>query len=306
MLLPLFKNLEYKIGSVNTIHKKVFLDKYSDQTFEEKWNQVLEKANQELSKDLANHGYDWLYGTWLDFNDQIVVVSKDYVYSNGTKQPFKLHYELEDPYSETMDYDVYLYLCDIRVNPYYQTLYWADEFILYDYQRISNSTNPVQRVYSNAYDGFVNIRQTPNGNAPILGVLRNGPEGAVLLGAEGAWSKVDCNGIVGYVASKYIQNTPTEVFEYWGVLKKDASVYRFTENDLRPLTAKELTYLRNSIYAKHGYVFDSEELNNYFKQISWYHPNVKVTDAVLNGVEKANVEFIKNYQERNGKTYTPR
>ena len=161
------------------------------------------------------------------------------------------------------------------------------------------------RVYSNAYDGFVNIRQTPQSKAPIVGVLHNGPEGAVLLGTEGEWKKIDCNGIVGYVYEKYVQDTPTEVYEYWGMLRKDASNYRFTESDLSPLTAKELTYLRNSVYAKHGYVFNSQELNNYFKRISWYHPDASVTEAALNSVERANVEFIKNYQERNGKTYKP-
>lgn len=161
------------------------------------------------------------------------------------------------------------------------------------------------KVYSNAYDGFVNIRQSPSSSAPILGVLKNGPDGAVLLGTEGEWKKIDYNGIVGYVYEKYVQDTPTEVYEYWGLLRKDASNYRFTENDLSPLTAKELTYLRNSVYAKHGYVFNSQELNNYFKQISWYHPDASVTAAALNSVERVNVEFIKNYQERNGKTYKP-
>ena len=80
----------------------------------------------------------------------------------------------------------------------------------------SYSDNPAQdsrlHVYSNAYDGFVNIRQAPQSKAPILGVLRNGPEGAILLGTEGEWKKIDCNGIVGYVYEKYVQDTPTEVF----------------------------------------------------------------------------------------------
>lgn len=66
------------------------------------------------------------------------------------------------------------------------------------------------RVYACAYDAFVNIRETPEAKAPILGVFRNGPDGAVLLGTEGEWTKIDCNGIVGYVVSKYVQNTPTE------------------------------------------------------------------------------------------------
>ena len=161
------------------------------------------------------------------------------------------------------------------------------------------------RIYSNSNDGYVNIRQSPESTAPILGVLRNGSEGAILLGTEGEWKKIDCNGIVGYVYEKYVQDSPTEVLEYWGILKKDASNYRFTENDLSPLTAKELTYLRNSVYAKHGYVFNSQELNNYFKQFSWYHPNPNLTDAALNSTEKENVEFIRHYQEQTGKTYKP-
>lgn len=77
---------------------------------------------------------------------------------------------------------------------------------------VSTPTSAKSKVYSNAYDGFVNIRQTPQSKAPILGVLRNGPEGAILLGTEGEWKKIDCNGIVGYVYEKYVQDTPTEVF----------------------------------------------------------------------------------------------
>lgn len=77
---------------------------------------------------------------------------------------------------------------------------------------IANHQYP-KRVYSNAYDGFVNIRQSPNGKSPILGVLRNGPDGAVLIGTEGEWKEVNCHGVVGYVSGKYVQDTPTEVFK---------------------------------------------------------------------------------------------
>jgi hypothetical protein len=176
---------------------------------------------------------------------------------------------------------------------------------------IANTQYP-SRVFSNAYDGFVNIRQSPQGKAPILGVLRNGPEGAVLLERGNDWTMVNCQGIVGYVATQYIQDTPTEEFqgsalsnELLDLFGRDASVYLFTDSDLRSLSAKDLTYLRNSVYAKHGYVFNSQELNNYFKQFGWYHPNSSVTESALNSVEKTNVAFIKNFQELNGKTYKP-
>lgn len=103
------------------------------------------------------------------------------------------------------------------------------------------------------------------------------------------------------------QDAPTEVIKGGlnDLMGVDASNCRFTESDLSLLSAKELTYLRNQIYAKHGYVFKSQELNTYFKQFNWYHPDPNVTAAVLNDTEKANAEFIKRYQEQNGKTYKP-
>ena len=90
-------------------------------------------------------------------------------------------------------------------------------------------------------------------------------------------------------------------FEY--LMKKDASSYSYTINDLSSLSPKELSYLRNQIYAKHGYVFKSQELNDYFSQFSWYHPDPSVTGRELNSTEKANAEFIKRYQDENGKKY---
>ena len=66
------------------------------------------------------------------------------------------------------------------------------------------------RVYSNCYDGYLNVRSAPSSKSTIVGTLRNGPEGAELLGVEGSWSKVRVNGVVGYVFSSYLQSTPTD------------------------------------------------------------------------------------------------
>ena len=40
----------------------------------------------------------------------------------------------------------------------------------------------VPMVYSNSYDGYLNVRAQPTTKSQVLGTLRNGPEGAVLLG----------------------------------------------------------------------------------------------------------------------------
>ncbi|WP_026669230.1 YARHG domain-containing protein [Butyrivibrio sp. AE3006] len=77
-----------------------------------------------------------------------------------------------------------------------------------------------------------------------------------------------------------------------------------TESDLSWLSAKELTYARNEIYARHGYVFKSSELNNYFCGLSWYEPD-PYFDGTLQGIEESNVAFIKNYQEQHNMMYKP-
>ncbi len=78
-----------------------------------------------------------------------------------------------------------------------------------------------------------------------------------------------------------------------------------TESDLSQLSAKELTYARNEIYARHGYVFKASELNDYFNSTSWYAPN-RSFDGTLSGVEQDNVTFIKSYQEKYNLQYSPK
>lgn len=66
-----------------------------------------------------------------------------------------------------------------------------------------------RKVYSCAFDGFVNMREEPSYSAKKIGKFNNGPEGAVLLEHLGDWTKIDVSGTIGYVPTKYIQETPT-------------------------------------------------------------------------------------------------
>lgn len=87
-----------------------------------------------------------------------------------------------------------------------------------DYKReegaISTNSSRVstQYVYSCAYDGFVNMRAMASYSAPKVGEFRNGPEGAILLEEEGDWIRIDVNGLVGFVPSKYVRKTPTVAY----------------------------------------------------------------------------------------------
>ncbi|MGN1385559.1 MAG: YARHG domain-containing protein [Bacillus sp. (in: firmicutes)] len=74
------------------------------------------------------------------------------------------------------------------------------------------------------------------------------------------------------------------------------SDYRYlTYSDIAGLSKAELRIARNEIYARHGYIFKSEDLQDYFSSQAWYSPDPNYTDN-LSAVEKANVEFIKEYE----------
>jgi hypothetical protein len=65
-----------------------------------------------------------------------------------------------------------------------------------------------------------------------------------------------------------------------------------SEDDIDTLPKSKLRLARNEIYGRHGYVFKSKDLQQYFSSKSWYHPNPSF-DGSLNEVEKENVDLIK-------------
>ena len=98
---------------------------------------------------------------------------------------------------------------------------------------------------------------------------------------------------------------PTSKSHYEQLLDSDMQHNLLNESALYSLTPRELTYLRNSVYARHGYVFKSNELNQYFKKFSWYHSDPNFTSSELNATEQANVTLINTYQKDYGKKYKP-
>lgn len=66
-------------------------------------------------------------------------------------------------------------------------------------------------------------------------------------------------------------------------------------SDLKGLSKDDLRLARNEIYARHGYVFKSKELQNYFGSQSWYEPNPSF-DGKMTEWEKHNIELIKSLE----------
>lgn len=80
----------------------------------------------------------------------------------------------------------------------------------------------------------------------------------------------------------------------------DADKAYYTRNELSELDAQELRLAKNEIYARHGLLFNDQELQRYFDSKSWYQGSIppgKFDDNVLNKYEKENIDLIVSMQK---------
>ena len=89
-----------------------------------------------------------------------------------------------------------------------------------------------------------------------------------------------------------------------GYILPSSAKVAITDADLSKLSGQEVVYAKNEIYARHGYIFDSDELNRYFRGKNWYVPNENFHKEDIAGIEKNNVDFIADYEVRNSIHYT--
>ena len=81
------------------------------------------------------------------------------------------------------------------------------------------------------------------------------------------------------------------------------TVTNYTLEDLSILDSYGLKITRNEIFARHGRMFNDQELQEYFKRQQWYVPQIAANDfdtSCLNEVEKYNVNLISVYEEQIG------
>ena len=59
----------------------------------------------------------------------------------------------------------------------------------------------------------------------------------------------------------------------------------------------DIRILRNAIFARHGYRFKSQDLQEYFSQFSWYIPRFDDVTSHLSEVERENIKFLKSLEQ---------
>lgn len=79
----------------------------------------------------------------------------------------------------------------------------------------------------------------------------------------------------------------------------DTDTQYYTAEDFSDAPESVLRVAKNEIYARHGYIFNDSDMNNYFRGMKWYTPSVKpadFSDSIFNEYEKANLELLKSLQ----------
>lgn len=102
---------------------------------------------------------------------------------------------------------------------------------------------------------------------------------------------------------KDFKPTGNEYQEYLKECKENAnpnfdwlSTREVTPKDLENKSKEQLRIMRNWIYARHGYIFKSKDLTEYFEKFPWYEPTSKNVTSEFNKIEQANVSLIQSYE----------
>jgi hypothetical protein len=96
---------------------------------------------------------------------------------------------------------------------------------------------------------------------------------------------------------KPLENKIADINEKYIIYYGDISLLdKINKNNLLRLTKEELRILRNTIYAKYGYIFQSKELSKHFNRFLWYNPQFTNVDNKLSEFDKNIIELIREIE----------
>lgn len=113
------------------------------------------------------------------------------------------------------------------------------------------------------------------------------------------------NGKVDSITYRPMEDTEAQNDQAQEYIFPDSDKKYLSEDEVRSVDASQLSLGRNEIFARHGYIFKDDSINQYFAGKSWYQGTVPADqfdmDSVLNDFERKNVELIKKVEnEVNG------
>lgn len=112
---------------------------------------------------------------------------------------------------------------------------------------------------------------------------------------SGNWKPVNNTATVGpknFVLQRRVFKYVKDAGDY-----PQTSVKLLTDDDVANMMKEELEYMRNEIFARHGYCFKKKTTRAQFENESWYIPNTVDVKADLTEIEKKNIAKIRHYEK---------
>ena len=81
------------------------------------------------------------------------------------------------------------------------------------------------------------------------------------------------------------------------IYKINASNTLLKKSDVENLKKGDLTIIRNTIYARHGYSFKNRPLRVFFDAQSWYIPIHTDIKKEFTDIEKKNIQLLLRYEK---------
>lgn len=94
-----------------------------------------------------------------------------------------------------------------------------------------------------------------------------------------------------------------QLYQDSGFVFPDSDTELIVQHKINNLSDSDLTYAINEIYARHGYIFRSDELRRYYEQFSWYIGKIPADEFSVdcfNQIEQQNWNLL--VKERNRRT----
>ena len=95
-----------------------------------------------------------------------------------------------------------------------------------------------------------------------------------------------------YQLERKVFEYKTDVGDY-----PEASQRLLKPKDVENLMKEDLEFMRNEIFARHGYCFNKKNLRQQFEMQDWYVPNTVNIKGFLTVIEKKNIDMIKRYEK---------
>ena len=104
--------------------------------------------------------------------------------------------------------------------------------------------------------------------------------------------------IVNQTAAPPAQPRPVAAVRFYGGSYPQGSSRALTDGELSGQGCWDLKIMRNEIYARRGYIFQTRDMIDYFSGQRWYRPVSR--NVALSALEKRNVARIQSYENSYG------